>query len=72
METVKPENREEKDQIHGCPVTASCMLGCTQDWPAGCLTLNQDLREQPLWPLEVPFIGEIGVHRVKELAVIHC
>ena len=62
-----------KEQIHGCPVKASCILGYTWDWPAGCLTLNQDLREQPLLASWSPFYRTDKVSTgVRESAVIHC
>lgn len=30
---VKPDNCDEKHWICDCPIEASFILGCTQDWP---------------------------------------
>lgn len=37
---TNPRMRRKKDQIHECPIKASCIGVFARDWPAGYFTLN--------------------------------
>lgn len=56
MLAVTPENQEKKRPN---PVKAGCILGCTWEWLASCLSLNWYFSEYSLLTLEVLFIVKI-------------
>lgn len=55
MLAVTPENQEKKRPN---PVKAGCILGCTWEWLASCLSLNWYFREYSLLTLGSPFYSK--------------